>query len=230
MLAVDITWQPGSRRLPLLASIAISNIRGGCIADYAILGADVTRKELCRCQLLSYPRWSEPISALVARSIDLVKANLPHEVDPGDVAGARVRISIVPVGIVHRTRTLAELTLVVAKRRASVTLAEEPLPVVDRDFQLSSANPDPLQLLVESFSQVAWRCSELPATPLRAPEPPRFAHGVRSYIRSRDIPPWVVQEFKRRAARHEIQIRHETQQCYDARAWDAFLGPQSQDQ
>lgn len=227
MLTVDIAWRLKSGRLPFPAHFTLCNSGGGRIADYRIVVHDATGGPLYECALLRYPRWSEPVAGLVARSIDRLQAALPIAVGGHDVAGAVVQTTILPGGTVAIARALAVLTLDILGKRGSATLRQESLPTITRSFELDVASATPLQLLASSLAQCVWQRADVPAMSFAAHDVPRFKHGKRMYIRSSDLPPWAATPFKRHGDAFTIHVPSEGRPCYDARAWDAFLGPQS---
>ena len=226
MLVVDLTWACRRSQQPAAARIVIRNVGGGRLADYAIEAYGHRDVLLCRTEFRRYPRWAEPVSALVARTFRCVSTALPAFYGGrARVVAAIARTSLVPCGQWARAKRLASMSLTVNKNEfVTARVDESPLPVIRRSFRHRAADTDPLQLLMRVVARALWRRDELAPAP-GVPQLPTFTAGSRTYIRLSDIPVWAAPAFMQQAGGWKVVVPREAVPCYDARAWDLFLGP-----
>lgn len=226
MLVAQISWQSRDATRPTISLIRIANVGGGRIANYEVHALDASGAILGTSEISSYPRWSEPVSGLVARGIASVKS-LDDAFD-GELAveGATVETSIHPARQMSRARSLATMTVTVTGDAVAAELEEHPIPSTACDFQLASACTRPLELLRAAFAHLLWSRCDLPPVPATSPVLPLIADGGREYVRSHDIPPWAAHAFRQYARGFELALPGVRTPCFDARLWQRFLGPE----
>lgn len=215
MLKVDLTWCCSDRSRGR-RSITIANMAGGQVADYSIQRLDGPALAVLR----DYPRWSEPIHGLIARSLQIAQTELDVAVE------APIRAISCATFLVSRgvgcPRLLATLDVDPRGRGWTVSSAEGNASRVRRP--LSSNARTPVALAVEALCLSVWNEAVLAPPPAPVDVPFRV-HDGRHYIRMVDIPVHIRPSFARFArGMRTPEIPHE-RECFYAWNWISFVGP-----
>ena len=115
MLVVDLTWAYKGLELPAAGRIAIGNVGGGRLANYVIEAYGREDVLPCRTELRRYPRWAEPVSDLVGRSVQRLSTALPDCHSGRTHVVTIARTSLVPNGKWSQALRLASMPLTVDK-------------------------------------------------------------------------------------------------------------------
>lgn len=202
----------------------IGRVSGGAVANYRVTLSDEMRHhEFASAKLEQYPRWSEPVTGLVARALDsCLRSGTPAQlVSPWPVRTVQVRIALVPGGTAERSELL-RLTADFRQMRAPVMCTDERRGGVWEKRDLRITSEDPMRLALHCLSQWTWETAApgLWPTPLQVPV---RGTGQLAYVRMSDIPEPARSEFSRRIVGATIPaIRGETDIAYAA-DWQGFI-------
>lgn len=186
------------------------NIRclaGGRTADYAITLDPSGEDQAIQAVLPGYPRWSEPLVALVARCLELV---------------AGKSVTRIPTGL-----RLAALSITLDRcDLAEIHLVPDPESTSENAWWTPASTPASISLwsvMQRRLAYEAWGMTEAP--PLPAPvSVPVYRHGAIRYCRARDLPYAARSVFAQWAfgrARPDIA---EVEDAVHVRDVSAFLG------
>lgn len=149
----------------------IKCLAGGRLADFAITLARADGDQAVQAVLRGYPRWSEPLTGLVARCLALV-ADESETPSPNHLRLATLSITL------ERCQ-LAEAHLIPEHASTSEDCLRPP---TQRRSSISLWS-----LMQKQLADEVWGMTDVP--PL--PEPvsvPVYQHGAMAYCRARDLP------------------------------------------
>lgn len=146
-------------------------LAGGRVADFAITLDPSGGEQTIQAVLHGYPRWSEPLVALVARCLELVAGKSVARIPTG--------LRLAALSITLDWCELAEICLVPDPESTSGIGPWTPTN--------TTASISLWSLMQRRLSYEAWGMTEVP--PLPAPvSVPVYQHGAIPYCRTRDLP------------------------------------------
>jgi hypothetical protein len=149
----------------------VQAVRGGRKADFHVILYDENGDLIGQAQLLGYPRWSEPLIALVARCIAKVLEGAPS------LSRSAFRYASLDI------RLNREQVLEVGTQLRDGKAYCEGWPI-----EMPTNEPaGPWQLLCWALAYVQWGTAEIPAIPA-AVDPPVYYHDGTTYCRLGDLP------------------------------------------
>lgn len=181
-------------------------LRGGSTSDYAVCLYSRTGALAGEATLHRHPRWSESLTALVARS---VAAAGPRTSEPME----HVRLATLEVRL--RGRYLAEFGVLMNDGR----------PCTFDGLSTARAAPkSPWQLIGWKLADEAWGQIDVPAMPA-PPAVPLHWDGSTPYCRSADLPLDARTEFDRWAFSRSAPHIDGIEDAVFPEDIDAFFGP-----
>jgi hypothetical protein len=148
---------------------AIRTMRGGRRADFHVVLHDENDEVIGEAQLLGYPRWSEPLPALVARCIAKVLEGAPHL--------ARPTIRHASLDIRLNNQLLHECS---AQMRDGKPYAD------GWPMELPEMPPSPWEIMCWRLAYDEWGKSKIPPFP-PAVKPPVYYFGGLTFCRLSDL-------------------------------------------
>ncbi|MDL1907791.1 hypothetical protein FBR03_10115 [Betaproteobacteria bacterium PRO1] len=195
------------RRLLVRRRGTIKCLAGGRVADFAITLDPSGDDQAIQAVLPGYPRWSEPLVALVARCLELVACKSVTRIPTG--------LRLAALSVTLDRCDLAEIHL---------------LPDAESMSECASLTPTNTPASISLWSVMqrrlayeAWGTTEAP--PLPAPVSiPVYRHGAIRYCRARDLPYAARSVFAQWAFGRERPDIAEVEDAVHARDISAFLG------
>lgn len=222
MLSALIAWTE-IFNIERFVRLNIRNVGGGAVASYNAVLIDSRENTITTADIKDYPRWSEPVSGLVARALHKCICDQVHRefctVQP--VRTLFVSIRLIPGGV-GDARALENFTADLRHMTAPVQFSDSENKSRSVTRRLRFGGNYPLTIAVQCLSQWVWQSPHPRGWPTPIEVPVNHGEDL-SYVRIADIPEPARSAFIRSMSGSTVPVIANEGPVAYAMDWTDFL-------